>query len=193
MSFANKISIFRIIVVPFFIASVLYYDPQRDFLRFVSLGIFLLAVISDAADGYIARLKKEKTRAGTIIDPLADKLLLISAFICLRLVAKSYPAGINFPLWLIIIVISRDVVILLGSAVIYLLQGDLRIVPTKLGKITAALQMICIITLIIQWPLSRFVWYFTILFTVLSGFGYIRRGINILNVNGSKINNRLNS
>jgi len=192
MSFANKVSIFRIIVVPFFIASVLY-SPERDSLRFVSLIIFLLAIISDAIDGYIARLKGEKTKAGSIIDPLADKLLLISAFVCLRMVGGNYPGGIEFPLWFIIIVISRDLIILLGSAIIYLLQGDLKITPTKLGKITTALQMTSIIGLLLQWPISKFIWYLTVLFTVLSGFGYIRRGFNILNVNGNKTNNIVNS
>ena len=193
MTFANKISIFRIIVVPFFIAFVLSSGPEKDFLRVVSLLIFLLAVISDAIDGYIARLKGEKTRAGTIIDPLADKLLLISAFICLRIMGGNYPDGIMFPLWLIIIVISRDFIILLGSAIIYLVQGDLKIAPTKLGKITTVLQMACIVSLLLRWPFSIIIGYFTVLFTVLSGSGYIRRGFNTLNVDGAKINNINNS
>ena len=193
MSFANKISVFRIIVVPFFIASVLYYSPEKDFLRLVSLAIFVLAVISDAVDGYIARLKGEKTKAGAIIDPLADKLLLISAFICLRMVGGRYSAEISFPLWLIIFVISRDLIILLGSAIIYLLQGDLKILPTKFGKITAALQMGCIIALLLQWTGSIILWYLTAFFTVLSGFGYIRRGITVLNSNGAKTANITNN
>jgi len=189
MTFANKISIFRIIVVPFFIVFVLSSNPENDFLRRISLIIFLLAVISDAVDGYIARLKGEKTKAGSIIDPLADKLLLISAFICLRIMGSNYPDGITFPLWLVIIVISRDFIILLGSAIIYLVQGDLKIIPTKLGKITTVLQMACIISLLLRWPFSIIIGYLTVLFTVLSGSGYIRRGFNTLNVNGAKINN----
>src|SRR3989338_7065868 len=83
LSFANKVTIVRILTVPFFIATVLYYAPERDYLRLAALCIFLVAVISDVIDGYIARTWKEKTKAGAILDPLADKLLLISAFICL--------------------------------------------------------------------------------------------------------------
>ena len=193
MSFANKISIFRIIVVPFFIASVLYYSPERDFLRFFSLTAFLLAVISDGIDGYIARVRGQKTKFGAIIDPLADKLLLISAFICLRMIGGNYPAGIKFPLWLIIIVISRDFIILLGSVILHLVQGDLKIIPTKVGKLTAVLQMGCIIGVILQfnWQVSMGIWYLTGFFTILSGFMYIIRGFRILNVNGVKSNNSL--
>ncbi len=91
LTFANKITICRILAVPFFIATVLYYSPQRDHLRYAALGIFLFAVISDVIDGYIARTRHQKTRAGAILDPLADKLLLISATGCfdrLRVVEK---------------------------------------------------------------------------------------------------------
>lgn len=87
MNFANKISVFRILSVPFFVACLLYYSDQRQFLRIVALAIFCLAVVSDAVDGYIARKSKQHSPAGLILDPLGDKLLLMSAFICLNVVA----------------------------------------------------------------------------------------------------------
>lgn len=83
MNIANKISTFRILCVPFFIASLIYYTPQREYLRFVALGIFVLGVVSDAVDGYIARKSKQISKAGLVLDPLGDKLLLMSAFIFL--------------------------------------------------------------------------------------------------------------
>ncbi|MBU3958636.1 MAG: CDP-alcohol phosphatidyltransferase family protein, partial [Candidatus Omnitrophica bacterium] len=64
MNFANKISTFRILSVPFFISSLVYYSPQRDYLRFVALGIFILGVLSDMVDGYIARKSQQQSKAG---------------------------------------------------------------------------------------------------------------------------------
>ena len=180
LTFANKISIFRIVSVPLFIASVLYYSPENDYLRLVSLGIFLMAIISDVVDGYIARTRKQKTKAGAILDPLADKLLLISSFICLYLV-DNFPAGIRFPLWLVIAVASRDAIILLGSGIIYMVQGNLDVLPTRWGKTTTFFQAMCVIVLLLQLQFSHYIWYIALFFTIISGLGYIRRGVKILN------------
>jgi len=133
MNFANKISTFRILSVPFFVASLIYYSPQRYYLRFVALGIFVVAVFSDAVDGYIARRAQQKSRAGLILDPLADKMLLVSAFFCLY---KLDVGVVGFPLWVILIVISRDAIILLGAVVIYMVRQNLDISPTRWGKFT---------------------------------------------------------
>ena len=78
MNIANKISTFRILIVPFFVACFIYYgqDPyERDYLRFLALFLFILGVISDAIDGYIARKSKQQSPAGLVLDPLGDKLL----------------------------------------------------------------------------------------------------------------------
>ena len=181
LNFANKVTIFRILAVPFFIASVLYYNPQRDFLRYLSLGIFLLAIVSDFLDGYVARKQKQETRFGSILDPLADKLLIISAFICLYLV-DGFPLGIRFPLWVVLVVISRDVIILIGSMLIYLIHGHMEIVPTKWGKVTTFFQMLSVVGILLQFSHSFIIWYLTAAFTVISGFGYIRKGVKVLNV-----------
>ena len=87
LNLANKITIARIICVPFFIAAIVYSKLE------IALFIFILAVISDAADGFIARTLKQKTELGTILDPVADKLLLISAYIRSR---EAYPRNLNY-------------------------------------------------------------------------------------------------
>ena len=94
MNIANKISTFRILTVPFFIACILYYSPDKDYLRLMALSIFVIAVFSDCIDGYIARKKKQYSPAGLILDPVGDKILLISAFIFLHIV----DTGIRIPL-----------------------------------------------------------------------------------------------
>lgn len=182
MNLANKISIARILLIPFFVAAVIYYSPERDFLRFVALGIFMLGVVSDALDGYIARTRNQKTALGSYIDPIADKLLLLTAFICLSMVS-NFPKGYSLPAWVVLAVISRDAIIVLGSIIIYVMKGGLEIVPSKLGKSTTFLQMFTIIAVLLHFRYLFVIWNLTVLFTVLSGIGYIRRGSRLLSEN----------
>jgi CDP-diacylglycerol--glycerol-3-phosphate 3-phosphatidyltransferase len=179
MNFANKISTFRILSVPFFIASLIYYSPERDYLRFVALCIFVLGVISDAVDGYIARKSQQKSKAGLILDPLGDKLLLISAFICLYLI-NEFPMGIKFPLWVVLIVISRDVIIILGTVVTFIIKQDINVSPTRWGKLTTTFQMLAVIAVLMQLQFSYIFWNIAVFFTIISGVDYIRRGFKNL-------------
>jgi cardiolipin synthase len=176
VNIANKISTLRILSVPFFIAAFVYYSPEKDYLRFVALGIFILGVISDAVDGYIARKSKQQSQAGLILDPLGDKLLLMSAYLCLYLVHFK----INFPLPVILVVISRDVLILLGAVVIFIVKNEINIFPTRWGKLTTAFQMLSIIVVILQWKFSFILWWVAVFFTIISGTDYIMRGFKIL-------------
>lgn len=176
MNFANKISTFRILTVPFFIASLIYYSAQRDALRFMALSIFVLAVVSDAVDGHIARRAKLQSKAGLILDPLGDKLLLMSAFICL-----SFDKFVmKFPFWVTLIVISRDVLIILGTAVIYMVKQNINILPTRWGKLTTSFQMLSVIVVLLEWNFSYIIWVVAVFFTLISGIDYIMRGFKIL-------------
>lgn len=178
MTIANKISIFRILIIPFFIASVLYYNPSHEYLRYIALGLFILAMISDGLDGYIARRKRMITKAGAIIDPLADKLLIIAAFIYLYIREKSF--GIDIPVWIVVLVISRDFIILLGSAVIYMVKSNLEIKPTIIGKATTNIQMVAILGVLLKVKFVWLLWVLTVVFTLASGINYIQRGFKIL-------------
>jgi len=180
MNIANKVSTFRILNVPFFIACIIYYSNERDFLRFIALGFFILAAISDVVDGYLARKIKTKSNAGLVLDPLADKLLVISAFVLLTM-TKDFPGGIHFPLWVTLIVISRDVMILLGALVIFMVRAKIDIHPSKWGKFTTAFQMASVISVLLQLEVSYLFWAAASLFTVISGVDYIRRGLRLLN------------
>ncbi len=187
MNFANKVTIFRILSTPFFIVTVLYYNPQRDFLRYIALGIFLLAVLSDAIDGYIARTKGQRTKAGSILDPLADKILLSSAFICI-FTKTSLVDALNLPLWVVVLVITRDVIIILGSAVIYIVKGRLESVPTAWGKFATALQMASVASALIKFGFSYYIWIVAAILTLISGIQYIRGGLKILYVHENNRN-----
>jgi cardiolipin synthase len=176
MNYANKISTFRILTVPFFIASLMYYSAHKDYLRFVALFIFILGVISDAVDGYIARKTHQSSKAGLILDPLGDKLLLMSAFVFLNVIALP----IKFPMWVSLIVISRDVIILLGAVVIFMVKQEIKISPTRWGKLTTSLQMASVISVLLQFPFSFLIWTAALFFTILSGVDYTMRGFKIL-------------
>lgn len=179
MNFANKISTFRILIVPFFIASLIYYSHEKDYLRFIALFIFVLAVISDGVDGYVARKSKQISKAGMVLDPLGDKLLLMSSFICLSIIKEF---ALRFPLWVTFIIISRDAIILLGAVVIYMVKQDIDVYPTRWGKLTTIFQMLSVIVVLLQFRFSYIVWSAAVLFTIISGIGYVKKGFKILYV-----------
>ena len=181
MTFANKITICRIIIVPFFIAAVLYYSPEFDFLRFVALGLFSFAVISDVLDGYIARTRDQKTTAGAILDPLADKLLLISAFTCLYFKPEIASPSLPFPIWLTVAVISRDIILLLGTMIIFLVRGVFNVEPTKWGRATAFFQISSVFGVFLHWDFSLYLWIVTLILTLISLIDYTIKGIEIIN------------
>ncbi len=180
MSLANKITLIRILLVPFFITCFIYYTPERDFLRFTALIIFVISVLTDAIDGYIARKYYQKTILGTFLDPIADKLLIISAYICLSVVA-ILPGEFRLPAWVTITVISRDVLIILGFIIMDMLIGKTEAKPSLLGKITTALQMLTIIVVLLKFNYAYIVWTSAVIFTILSGIGYLIRANRIFN------------
>jgi len=184
LTFANKVTIGRILLVPFFIGTVLYFSPDRPYLRWIALGLFLTAVISDIIDGYIARVHHQKTKAGAILDPLADKILLISAFICLYIRRGSFEE-IVFPLWFVVAIISRDIILIFGAMIIQLATGKLEIEANRSGKMTAFLQVVCILGMLLQWPFTKVFWYVALVATIVSGIIYIKEGIKHINDHSS--------
>ncbi|MFA4842796.1 MAG: CDP-diacylglycerol--glycerol-3-phosphate 3-phosphatidyltransferase [Candidatus Omnitrophota bacterium] len=182
MNLANKISIIRILLIPFFIGSIVYYKNEGSLASYLPLLIFFIAVISDALDGFIARKFNQKTELGTILDPMADKLLIITAFICLAM-SKSIPPNLKLPAWLPIVVISRDIIIVLGTVLVHLIKGNVQVAPTLWGKITTFFQMFTILAVLIKFHYSYMVWNTAGIFTAISGIDYIIRGSRTLSEN----------
>jgi len=180
MTLANRITLVRFFLVPFFVGSLVYYEPQKDYLRWIAIFIFLLAALTDGLDGYIARSRLQKSSLGVILDPLADKLLLVSAFILLTTV-KTLPLNFQIPHWVSILVISRDLFILSGSAVIYLVTQHLDVKPSTLGKIATFFQMVTVLVSLCGLPFRLLCYSVTATFTLLSGLGYLRDGARLLN------------
>lgn len=175
MNLANKITIFRILLIPFFIACILYYGESRPYLRFVALAIFAIAAVTDAIDGGVARSRSQVTELGVILDPIADKLLIVSAFISLSII-KGLPQNLRIPAWAVIAVLTRDIIIVIGSMLIYFMKGHIAIRPSLLGKMTTFFQMLAILAILAVFKYNKFFIYPAMLFTLLSGIDYIWRG-----------------
>ncbi len=174
MNWANRLTITRIILVPVFIAAVLYGRLNA------ALVIFLIAAATDGLDGYIARKWDQKTTLGTIMDPIADKLLIGSAYISFCIVT-GIPEYLKLPVYVPIIVISRDVFILMGAIIIYLVRGGIEVKPSYVGKLTTVFQMITIIALLLKFVYSSWLWNATTVLTLISGLDYLRTGSKQIN------------
>ncbi len=172
MSLPNYITLVRVVLVPIFINLMIYDYYEWAFL------VFAAACVSDALDGMLARLTKSKTELGAFLDPMADKLLIISAFITLVLIGRLH-------VWLVILVVSRDVILALGSVILYLTGHELKIQPSIIGKVTTVLQLIVVsLTLLLlnygtDLGLLHVLEWLTAAVTIASGVQYVARGIKI--------------
>ena len=184
----NRITMARMLLVPAFVILVLNIY-RASFLRYLALGLFAMMAAADAADGALARRLHQATRLGALLDPIADKLLLSTAFILLGLQAVV-SGWLKWPIpdWLVVAVISRDLFILLGCAVVYFWSGMLKIAPTRLGKQTTAAQMLLVMVTFITPDLptqvaeavSGGLWVVVAALTIGSWLGYIRVAIRRL-------------
>jgi cardiolipin synthase len=133
LTVANQLTILRMALAPFLVVMVL----QREFTW--ALVLFIVAALTDMLDGYIARHGHQKTTLGAVMDPIADKILLSSAFIVL-----TWSAGLTtrIPPWLTVLALSRDVLILLTGALINLTSGWRIFQPSLLGKVATGAQLL---------------------------------------------------
>jgi CDP-diacylglycerol--glycerol-3-phosphate 3-phosphatidyltransferase len=149
MTTANKVTIGRILLIPFFVYEFLEYRSSHGQLaRWLCLGSFATVSILDGVDGFIARRFNQRSVLGAALDPLADKLLLTASVILLCLKPSPF---VTLPLWLTAIMLSRDVLLGLGSAVIYFTCGKMDIRPRITGKVTTVVLMVLVI-----WALCGF-------------------------------------
>lgn len=186
MTTANKVTIFRILLVPFFVVCVLYYVGEgNEWFRVLAIACFGLAALSDGLDGYIARRYNQHSELGKVLDPLADKLLLISGIVLLSLHNEQYLPHI--PFWLTATILSRDVLLLLGVAVIQFVCGSVTVRPVLLGKVATVLQIICVFWALLKWNEDWLLGWAVgaAVCTGLSGAIYVRDGIRQLSVSPS--------
>lgn len=181
MTTANKITILRILLVPFFISYVVYYlSTGEELYRFLAILAFALAALSDGLDGYIARRYNQRSELGAILDPLADKLLLVSGVVLLSFHNQLYLTPLR-P-WLTATILSRDVLILLGMVVIHFVCGKVVVRPRITGKVATVLQMAAVLWTLFKWDV-RALPYLALtaaVFTAFSGLLYVFDGVRQL-------------
>ncbi len=182
MTTANKITIGRILLVPFFIVQVIYYARTgNEWYRAGSVFSFALAALADGLDGYIARRYNQHSELGAILDPLADKLLLVSGVILLSLENNHH--FVRLPLWLAVTILSRDTILLIGLGLIHYTVGEIQVRPRLLSKAATVLQMAVVLWTLLQWPAGALPWLAggAGLLTGVSGLVYVVDGIRRLN------------
>ena len=194
MTTANKITVVRILMIPVFVTLAIYYGEsiQRgeplEWQRFAAIAVFLIAAVSDGLDGYVARRYNQRSSLGVILDPIADKGLLLSGIITLSISnwSQSDPEYGKFPAWFPVLVITRDVVIVVGAAVLHLLNGKVQVRPSWTGKVATVCQMCAIAWVMLQLhflPLT-FVVIVAGFFTAVSGIIYVMDGVRQLQAEG---------
>ena len=173
MNLPNYITLARIVLAPFFVGLMIYHHYR------FAVVVFLVACLTDALDGMLARLTHTQTDLGAFLDPIADKLLIVSAFVTLALLKI-------LPVWLVMVVVSRDLILVLGSMVIYFTGHEFIARPSLIGKTTTVFQLL-VVTLALalkiyglqsQW--MPYLYWATAGLTVASGIQYIARGTKIV-------------
>jgi cardiolipin synthase (CMP-forming) len=194
MTTANKITVVRILMIPAFVTMAIYYGEsiqagtRAEWMRFTAITIFLIAAVSDGLDGYVARHYKQRSALGAILDPIADKGLLLSAIITLSIsnwsdIDREYG---RFPAWFPVLVITRDAVILVGAGVLHLLNGKVRVTPSWTGKVATVLQMAAIAWVMLQLRFLPLLYVVIAagVFTFISGIIYVMDGVRQLQAEG---------
>jgi len=175
----NGITLLRLALTPFFVLAILSGD------HLLALGIFVAAGISDALDGLLARLLGMRSALGSYLDPIADKLLLVTAYVVLTL---PIPGSVTIPLWLTVLALSRDLLIVLVALLLYLGAGVREFPPSLWGKITTFFHIVTVALVLIAnvTPVPEtallITFYVALSLTVISGVDYIRRAARTLEV-----------
>jgi cardiolipin synthase (CMP-forming) len=182
LSLPNLLSLLRMGLIPFFVIAVTQSDMAK------ALGVFVLAGVTDALDGFIARFWKQQTLLGTYLDPAADKLLLTSAYVVLTL--DSLTPVVAIPLWVTILVIARDVLIVTTAAALHMALGTKRFPPTVLSKMTTGVQVVTVVLVLVAnvavetaWLGEAALWavYLVAALTLASGLHYVARAMRASN------------
>lgn len=183
LTLANRITIGRFLLIPVFILMTIYYmesvneNAPNELWRLAAAMTFFITCVSDALDGYFARSRNERTRLGTLLDPLADKTLLLSGLILLTgHWGRAFVP--HLPPWYVLLVISRDAILIMGSLVIHLAVGHAEVRPRVAGKMATFFQMGLILWVLAGGPIRGFAWVLALAATctLLSAIQYVIDG-----------------
>lgn len=176
MNIANQLTFLRVLLIPVFMYFIMSDLPGG---RFIAAGVFIFASLTDFLDGYLARKYQLITNLGKFMDPLADKLLVTAALLCLVELHE-------LPAWIVMIIIAREFIISIFRAVAA--SEGIVIAASWWGKIKTNVQMAAIILILfrnvpfeeIGWPVSDYLMYLAVILTVISGYDYIYKNRSVL-------------
>ena len=175
MNLPNKLTILRVIMIPFFVAALLYDGGANQNMRYVAAALFIIASLTDMLDGKIARKYNLVTNFGKFMDPLADKLLVCSALICM-IELRQLPA------WMVIIIISREFII--SGFRLVASDNGVVIAASYWGKFKTPFEMIGVVLLIFIIPalstLTTIIVWIALALTVISLVDYIVKNAGVL-------------
>lgn len=191
LSLASRITILRILLIAPFVSFMLKTnDPElspveQNAMRYVSIVVFLVMAISDGIDGYLARRKKQVTKLGAFLDPIADKLLMTCA--CLLLASqRGHVRNFLLPPTVVVLIIGKDLFLLIGFTIVYFITSRIHIVPVFIGKLATALQLSMVAGILIAPEVSGvfpgWIWFLPVLWwsaagtAILATLIYIRNG-----------------
>lgn len=179
MNLPNKLTVMRVILIPFFVAALLYENGSSQTMRIVANVIFIVASLTDLFDGKIARKYNLVTNFGKFMDPLADKLLVCSALICLIQLGQ-------LPAWVVIIIISREFII--SGFRLVAVDNGIVIAASYWGKFKTTFQMIAVILMIFNIPalatVTMIMLVIAVVLTVISLVDYVAKNIEVLTKGG---------
>lgn len=150
LTWANQVTILRILMIAPFVICMLNSNTDSTgwVMRYSALGVFIFMCLSDILDGYLARVKKQVTRLGSFLDPMADKLLMTCA--CILLASqKTAVVGFRMPSAIVVLIIGKDLLLLLGFLVVYFVTSEVHIKPIFIGKFTSFLQSTMVVATLI--------------------------------------------
>ena len=181
----NMLTVFRMVLIPVFVTMLFY---QRFIL---ALAVFVCAGLTDGLDGFLARRFDQRSQLGTVLDPIADKLMMVTAFIVLSMrgiFPQPVPSHLPVPFWVTIAVISRDVFIIVGAAAINIMTGFRGFRPSWLGKVNTTVQIVAIAAIMFAASFPYYTGYYlptvyatVFTFAILSGLHYIFFASKLLN------------
>ena len=191
ITFATKLTILRILLIVPFVSFMLKINDNnltentRNLMRYFAIILFAIMAVSDAIDGHFARSRKQITKLGTFLDPVADKLLIASA--CLLLASKkAHAANFELPSTIVVIILAKDLLLVIGFIIVYFLTNRFFIAPAFVGKFTTVIQLSMIASILIAPEVSkviegwiwliRFLYSLAALMSILATFVYILRG-----------------
>ncbi len=184
MTFATKITLSRALMAPLFVVTASYYshglnlDAPNELLRWTAISLFTLAALTDALDGFIARRFNQSSRLGTFLDPVADKILMLSAILTLSFTSW----GANLPIWYAALIIARDLIEISGALVIGYIAKDIKVIHHWTGKLAMFLQISVIAWVFFSFhaPPLGFVVIVSAFITFIATVLYIRAGLSQL-------------